>query len=84
MACEVPCVVTDAGESARIVDETGEVVPIRDPRAFADALLRIIDMDPAAFRSLGQRARVRIRDHFSLEAVVRQYVALYQQLARRK
>lgn len=78
MSCGVPCVVTDVGDSAWIVGDTGQVVPPRDPDALAHALRELVDMGAEARRSLGQRARQRIVNHFSLESVVRQYEDLYE------
>jgi glycosyltransferase involved in cell wall biosynthesis len=70
MACGVPCVVTDVGDSAAIVGSTGVVVPARSPGALADAL---VDM---ARRLSGEGprrhagARARIDELFGLDAMV--------------
>ncbi len=77
MSCGVPCVVTDVGDSAWIVGDTGKVVPPRDPTALANALRELVDIGAAARRALGKRARQRIVENFSLESVVRQYEDLY-------
>ena len=44
MACEVPCVVTDVGDSGRIVGECGRVVPPKNPRALAQGWIDLIQM----------------------------------------
>lgn len=69
MACERPCVVTNVGDSARIVGELGEVVPPRDPEALAAAITRMLDRieeNP----DIGQRARARVVDEFSVDRMV--------------
>jgi len=71
MACAVPCVVTDVGDSRIVVGETGEVVPPRDPAALAaglEAMARRIALDPQP----GIAARERIVAGFSLPRLVRE------------
>ena len=80
MACGVPCVVTDVGDSAWIVGDTGHVVPPQDPQALAAAWRQAIELDPAQRHSLSLAARGRIVDKFSLAAIVPQYESLYQSL----
>ena len=77
MACGVPCVVTDVGDSARIVGDTGLVVFPEDPEALAEGWLRLIELGEDGRRALGQRARQRIEQHYSLSCIVQQYEALY-------
>jgi glycosyltransferase involved in cell wall biosynthesis len=80
MACGVPCVVTDVGDSAAIVGPTGWVVPPRDPRALAAACRAAFELSPRARGRRGQDARRRIREHFELAVIARRYEALYESL----
>jgi glycosyltransferase involved in cell wall biosynthesis len=80
MACGVPCVVTDVGDSAAIVGSTGKVVPPGDDLALARAVLGLLAMPDAERKALGLRARQRVIDNYSLDQVVRQYELLYESL----
>ncbi len=79
MACGVPCVVTDVGDSAYIIGDTGLCVPPKNPEALAQAILQLISAGPERRRQLGAAARCRIQDKFSLPAIVHQYEDLYRE-----
>jgi len=81
MACGVPCVVTECGDSSRIVGDTGMVVPSGDPEALAAAIVRMIDLGRAARAALGAAARRRIVDHYGVDAMVARTAALYTDCA---
>lgn len=80
MSVALPCVVTDVGDAALLVDDTGFVVPPSDPPALAAALSRMIAIDAEERRRLGARARRRIEENFSMEAIRARYEQLYQGL----
>jgi glycosyltransferase involved in cell wall biosynthesis len=70
MACGVPCVVTDVGDSAWIVGELGVVVPPTNPEQLAAGLARILDDLNENRDSIGYRLRQRIVYNFSLDRLV--------------
>jgi len=80
MACGTPCVVTDVGDSARIVGNTGRVVPAEDPQALADAWEFLLAGDPSSRKQLGQAGRNRIQHSFDLDAIVERYQKLYREV----
>ena len=81
MSCEIPCVVTDVGDSALIVGRTGRSVPPRDPKALAFGLHGLIQLGREGRQGLGKAARQRIRAHYDLPDIVRQYENVYEELA---
>ncbi|MCK4240970.1 MAG: glycosyltransferase [Candidatus Atribacteria bacterium] len=80
MACGVPCVVTDIGDSAWIVGETGIVVKPGDRKAFTDTMITLIKMSSEERLKLGKLARNRIIEYFSINRVVKQYEDIYQNI----
>lgn len=80
MSCEVPCVVTNVGDSAYIVGDTGIVVPPKNPLAMAKAWEKLIKLPAEERKILGKLARKRIEDNFEISSVVNQYEVLYNQL----
>ncbi len=78
MACGVPCVVTDVGDSGYLVGSTGVAVPPRNPQALAQAICQLIDSGEARRKELGIAARWRIETEFSLPEIVRRYEELYK------
>jgi glycosyltransferase involved in cell wall biosynthesis len=81
MACGVPCVVTDVGDSGAIVADTGLVVPPRDPEALAAAWAQLLARPAEERAAIGRAARRRIEDNYSLDVIVRRYQDLYEELA---
>jgi glycosyltransferase involved in cell wall biosynthesis len=83
MACAVPCVVTDLGDCAHLVGDTGRVVPPRSAGALAAAWEALVDAGEGGRRRLGQAARARIAEHFTLGRVVEAYGELYRRAVGR-
>jgi glycosyltransferase involved in cell wall biosynthesis len=81
MAMGVPCVVTDVGDAARIVSDTGIVVAARDSIALAEGLQTMLSKAPIERARLGELARRRIQGHYSIETISAQFDAVYDQLA---
>lgn len=78
MACGVPCVVTDVGDSAMIVADTGFVVPPRQSELLAAGLQKMLILDMAERRRLGGEARRRIHENYDLSSVAHRYANLYE------
>lgn len=80
MSCGVPCVVTDVGDSAFAVGETGIVVPPQKPSALADGWLKMLTIGKHGRHLKGSDARTRVVTLFSIERIVKQYEDLYHEI----
>lgn len=79
MSCAVPAVVTDVGDSAWVVGDSGRVVPPSSPESLASALCEVLELPSDERRALGLRARARVMAEFSLSAAADRYEDLFMQ-----
>lgn len=70
MACGIPCVVTDVGDAARIVGNTGLVVPAGDPALLAEGILRLINKGIEPDKKW--EIRKRVLENYSKDRMVAQ------------
>jgi glycosyltransferase involved in cell wall biosynthesis len=78
MACGTPCVVTDVGDAARIVGETGWVARARDPAALAAALAAaLVERSQGDFAARADACRERVMGQYSLAGMVARYAQLW-------
>jgi glycosyltransferase involved in cell wall biosynthesis len=80
MSCGVPCVVTDVGDAALIVGDTGQVVAPDEIVELSEALFRMVDAVAENRGPMAERARDRIVTQFNVDRMVSKYEHLYQRL----
>lgn len=83
MSCGRATVSTDVGGVREAVGDTGLVVPPRDPGAMAAAALELLD-DPVRRRAMGEAARLRVIEQFTLRQTIDTFRAIYHELAAGK
>ena len=78
----VPCIASDVRGLRGLVapGRSGLLVPPEDPRALADAMVRLLD-DPDFARRLGEAARADLLTRFDLDAEADKLAALYREAA---
>jgi len=81
MAAGVPCVVTDVGDSARIVGDTGKVLPSEDEAALIRAMGSLLELPRDAWSALSLRVRARALT-FDIHGVIDDLRTHYQRTAR--
>jgi glycosyltransferase involved in cell wall biosynthesis len=80
MAAGIPAVVTDVGGNGELVQqsESGYLVPRRNPFTLSERIRETIS-DRDNCRRLGEAARRRAMQYFSIDRTVEQYAALYRE-----
>ena len=80
MSSSVPCVVTDVGNSAKLVGDTGLIVEPKNPKQISDACIKLLNKSKNDRQKLGLKARQRIINHFSIHKISSQYDQVYKKL----
>ena len=78
MACGIPCVVTDVGDSAWIVGDIGPVVSPKNPQALAKAWKSCMERDK---KEISVQSRLRIIEHFSVQELANQTEKLLEKFS---
>jgi len=77
MASGIPCVSTNVGDVAKLIGETGIIVQPEAPNALADSCISLLSCPPDDRRELGERARQRVLNHFSIDKTATRFVEIY-------
>ena len=81
MAAEIPCVVTDVGDAARLLADPQRTVRPGDPETLAGTCQRLVDRPADERRRLGADDRRRIVEHFGTERLAQHTSELLQDIA---
>jgi len=85
MAIAKPVVATRVGGTPEAVEDgvTGLLVPPRDPKALAEAIIALLQ-DRERAEAMGRAGRERVERYFSAERMVQETEALYEELIGEK
>lgn len=80
MAMGLPCVATDVGDVAALMADTGVVVPKANPDALAQGIAGLLALGAELRMQMGQKARDRIRQTFTMVNVRQRFELLYEHI----
>jgi glycosyltransferase involved in cell wall biosynthesis len=85
-AAALPIVATAVGGNQEVVgdEESGFLVPPRDPEALGQAMLRLMALPETQRRAMGERGRERVLSRYGLSRVVERWEHLYGEVLARK
>ena len=78
MACGIPCVATNIGDTEVLVGKGGIIVQPKDPQALVDAWQSILELSDEQYRRLSNLARERIVELYNSRDMIREYESVYR------
>lgn len=80
MACGVPCIASDVGDSRFIIDDTGWIVRPDSRQALADAIVLAHDesAESEKWAERKEKCRARVESKYSIETMIENYMKLWQ------
>jgi glycosyltransferase involved in cell wall biosynthesis len=79
MACGVPVIGSDSGEIPHVIGDGGIVYPEGNHPALVHAVRKLVD-NPQIYADYSQKARQRVQQHYTQQALASQYLQIYQQM----
>lgn len=80
MACGKPCITTNVGDCAVLLNGNGIVVKPESDRALLSALKRLISSRVEKRETMGANSRKHIQETYSLRSLVAAYISLYKKV----
>lgn len=80
MSAEKPVIVTSTGEIARVVGNTGYLVPPMNPKKMAEKIIHVLQ-NPREAQKKARLARKKVLEHYSLKKTVERFKKIYNMLA---
>ncbi|MBI4706717.1 MAG: glycosyltransferase [Candidatus Omnitrophica bacterium] len=80
MAMGLPCVATNVGDTAVLAGNTAVLVPAQDEQALAQGILGVIALSDEQRYQMGQLAKVRVINEFTIDKACARFNAVYQEI----
>lgn len=84
MTVGLPCVATHVGDAAFLLGDAGIIVEPENCEALAEGLRRIIALNHNERVALGEKARQRVHDNFTMDCAKARFTTVYEQISASK
>lgn len=78
MALGLPCVASEVGDAKLMGEGIVMMAKPNDPADLANSLFKVLEMSSEEINHLGNRCHQRIKDRYSMDAMIKNYQSLYQ------
>ncbi|MQG09633.1 MAG: glycosyltransferase [SAR202 cluster bacterium] len=74
MSCETPIIATNIGDSKKIINNYGKIVPVKDSLSLANSIIEILEMDKIMLENISIEARKSIINRFSEKIIYKKFM----------
>ena len=80
MSSGVPCISTDIGDSALVINNTGWIVPAKDVKSFSVAIKSAITESKEVYQSRSLSCIKRIFNNYQIQMIINKYIEIYSSI----